>query len=96
MFCWMQLFDRGIHKFSQAIQNYYRWSEKNPNLAKVSLVDVSLMVCSPVYQCASVIKPCAKQLGACQSWWLQPAFVCTFTTSVSSCDGLCGVARAAV
>ncbi|CAL5218709.1 g420 [Coccomyxa viridis] len=29
-----KLFDRGIHKFSQAIQNYYKWSEKNPNLAK--------------------------------------------------------------
>ena len=83
MFCWMQLFDRGIHNFSQVVQEYSSWSEENPDLAKVSLID-AFMVCSPKCQCASVIKSCAEQLGACQTWWLQPAFVCTFTTSASS------------
>ncbi len=56
MLCWMQLFDRGILYFSQIVQKHSSWSQRNPDLAKVSLVDVSLTVCSPVYQCASVMK----------------------------------------
>ena len=80
----MQLFDRGIRCFSEFVQEYSSCAKENPDLAKVSLIDVSLMVCSPVYQYASVRKPWAKQLGACQSWWLRPASVCTFTTSALS------------
>ncbi len=80
IFCGMQLFNEGIQCFSLMIQRYGPWAEQNPRIAKVSLRDVSLMVCSPECQCASVMEPYAKQLGACQSWWPQPAFVCTHTT----------------
>ncbi len=47
MFCWSQLFSRGIHNFSRYVQDYSSWAEEFPEVAKVSLLDVSLMRGSP-------------------------------------------------
>ena len=45
--CRLQEFTRGLHCFRRVLAEYSTWSERNPDLARVSISNVTLLITLP-------------------------------------------------